>query len=179
MHEIRLAGPGDIPIIARHRACMFADMGTLPPDQVPILIEGTIRYLERALPAGEYVGWLAVDRDDPAAVAGGAGLQRRSVLPFPVVHERGHAVGDGREAIVINVYTEPAFRRLGLARRLMTALIAWSREAGIERLALHASPYGRTLYEGLGFVVTNEMRLGLDRSDGSDGSDGPDDTMRR
>jgi len=62
---------------------------------------------------------------------------------------------------VINVYTEPESRKLGLARRLMEALIDWSREAGIERIALHASPYGRPLYDSLGFIATNEMRLML------------------
>jgi len=172
MHRIRLATVDDIAVIARHRVRMFEDMGTLPPDQVPIMTERTIRYLERAIPAGEYVAWLAVEQDQPGIVAGGAGLQRRTVLPFPTADAGVPGVGEGREAIVINVYTEPEFRRLGLARQLMKALIQWSREAGIERIALHASPYGQALYESLGFVVTNEMRLmlGSGRSDGSDGS---------
>jgi GNAT superfamily N-acetyltransferase len=178
MHRIRLANVDDVAVIARHRVRMFGDMGTLPPDQAPVMTERTIRYLERAIPAGEYVGWLAVEGDRKESVAGGAGLQRRTVLPFPTADAGVPGVGDGREAIVINVYTEPEFRRLGLARRLMEVLIAWSREAGIERVALHASPYGRSLYESLGFVTTNEMRLMLG-SGGSDGPDGLDETMRR
>lgn len=169
MHDIRLATVADVAIIARQRARMFEDMEMLPPDQVPILVERTIRYLERAIPEGEYTGWLAVARDDTSAVAGGAGLQRRLVLPFPHADANGPSVGAGREAIVINVYTEPEFRRLGLARRMMEALVAWCRDEGIERIALHASPYGRALYESLGFVDTNEMRLVL----------GSYETMRR
>jgi GNAT superfamily N-acetyltransferase len=161
MHEIRLATVADVAIIARQRARMFEEMELLPPDQVPIMIERTVRYLERAIPDGEYTGWLAVASDDPASVAGGAGLQRRLVLPFPHADTNGPSVGAGHEAIVINVYTEPAFRRLGLARRLMDALVAWSREVGIERIALHASADGRSLYESMGFVDSNEMRLVL------------------
>jgi GNAT superfamily N-acetyltransferase len=157
MHDIRLATTSDIDVIARHRVRMFEDMGTLPPEHVPRMVERTRRFLERAIPAGEYVGWLASPREHPDAISAGAGLQRRTVLPFP-------PGGAGREALVINVYTEPAFRRLGLARAVMEALIAWSREAGIERLALHASPYGRSLYADLGFVETNEMRLVLDET---------------
>ena len=121
------------------------------------MVEQTVRFLERAMPTGEYVGWLAVGREDPREVAGGAGLQRRTVLPFPFGNGRG--VGSGREALVINVYTEPEFRRLGLARRMMEALIDWARTAGVERIALHASPDGRPLYESLGFLSTNELRL--------------------
>jgi GNAT superfamily N-acetyltransferase len=155
MHEIRLATIADMAVIARHRVRMFEDMGLLPPPQHPAMVEQTIRYLERAMPAGEYVAWLAVDTD--GEVAGGAGLLARTVLPFPA----GDGVGSGREALVINVYVEPGSRRLGLARRLMDALVAWSREAGIERIALHASPHGRHLYDTMGFIPTNEMRLML------------------
>ena len=50
MHDIRLATVKDIEVIARHRVRMFEDMGTLPPDQVPTMVERTCRYLERAIP---------------------------------------------------------------------------------------------------------------------------------
>jgi GNAT superfamily N-acetyltransferase len=159
MHEIRIATVGDIPVIAEHRVRMFSEMKLLAPEESPAMIEQTVRFLERAIPSSEYVGWLAVDADDPRVVAGGAGLQQRTVLPFPFGN--GGGVGSGREALVINVYTEPHFRRLGLARRMMEALIDWSRAAGIERIALHASPDGRPLYESLGFITTNELRLPL------------------
>lgn len=159
MQDIRLATVADIPVIARHRVRLFSEVRLLAPAEAPAMVDLTVRFLERAIPAGEYVGWLAVDSDDPRIVAGGAGLQRRTVLPFPFGEGKG--VGFGHEALVINVYTEPEFRRLGLARRLMDALIEWSRAAGIERIALHATPDGRPLYESLGFHDTNELRLPL------------------
>lgn len=159
MHDIRLATVADIPVIAQHRVRMFEEMKLLSPPEAQTMIDLTVPFLERAIPTGEYVGWLAVDSADPRVVAGGAGLQRRTVLPFPF--GGGGGVGAGREALVINVYTEPAFRRLGLARRMMEALIEWSKARGIERIALHASPDGRPLYESLGFLNTNELRLPL------------------
>jgi GNAT superfamily N-acetyltransferase len=93
--------------------------------------------------------------DDPANVIGGAGVQLRRVLPFP----EGAGVAEGRQAIVINVYTEPAWRRRGVARSLMEAILTWARAADLESLVLHASAEGRGLYQQLGFVDTNEMRL--------------------
>ncbi len=45
------------------------------------------------------------------------------------------------------------------AALLMEQIIAWSREHDIESLVLHSSDDGRALYEHLGFVQTNEMRL--------------------
>ena len=59
------------------------------------------------------------------------------------------------------MYTDPAHRRRGLARRLMETMIAWARAEGHATLYLHASDEGRGLYESLGFAPTNEMRLVL------------------
>jgi len=62
-------------------------------------------------------------------------------------------------AWILNIYVEPTYRRQGLAREMTKALIAWCRENGFQSVALHASEYGRSLYESLGFHSTNEMRL--------------------
>jgi len=91
-------------------------------------------------------------------VIGGAGVQRRRVLPHP----RGHGkdgVAAGNHAIVLNVFTEPDWRRNGIAQRLMEAIIEWADAESLDRLVLHASAEGRPLYERLGFVPTNEMRF--------------------
>jgi hypothetical protein len=41
----------------------------------------------------------------------------------------------------------------------MRRVLGWAREQRLDRLVLHASDQGRVLYEGLGFVATNEMRF--------------------
>jgi GNAT superfamily N-acetyltransferase len=65
-----------------------------------------------------------------------------------------------RLAFVYNVYTEPAHRRQGLARRLMETVHAWCRDAGIGALALNSSIDGRSLYESLGYrVLPNPMMV--------------------
>jgi hypothetical protein len=40
----------------------------------------------------------------------------------------------------------------------MEHVLAWAREHGVGSVVLHASDEGRTLYEQIGFVATNEMR---------------------
>ncbi|MBA3762926.1 MAG: GNAT family N-acetyltransferase [Chthoniobacterales bacterium] len=68
-------------------------------------------------------------------------------------------IAGGRLGTVLNVFTEPEWRRRGVAGLLMQRIINWSRDAGLDGLTLHAADAGRTLYEKLGFVATNEMRL--------------------
>lgn len=60
---------------------------------------------------------------------------------------------------MLNVYTASAFRRRGLARRLMQEILAWAWETQLDSLVLHAAPDGRPSYEQLGLAATNEMRF--------------------
>ena len=153
---IRLATVADAPALARHRAEMFRDMGDLPDELYDPLVEAARRALEECLETREYVGWVACPADHPDQIVAGAGIQLRRLLPRPEPGRR--EVRRGPEAIVVNVFTERAWRRRGLARRLMERVIAWAREHGVARLVLHAAPKGRPLYDQLEFVPTNEMR---------------------
>jgi GNAT superfamily N-acetyltransferase len=152
---IRLAHPADAPVIAHQRACMFREMGQLTEAAFPELRDRATMVLEQWLKSGDYVGWLAVTVETGRVVAG-AGCQRRAALPHPRTPD---TVGVGRQAIVLNVYTEPEWRRRGLAERLMREVLTWARLERLDRLVLHASTAGRPLYERLGFVATNEMRF--------------------
>src|SRR3989442_10810103 len=119
-------------------------------------MEGGPRVLAGWLGRGQYIGWVASAGGRRHEIGGGAGLQLRPLLPRPEPGRR--RLREGPEAIVLNVFTEGAWRRRGLARGLVERAIAWAREHGVVRLVLHASPEGRALYEQLGFVATNEMR---------------------
>lgn len=161
--HIRPATIADIGVVARHRAAMFLDMGSITPEFIDDLVERTRTYLREAVPHGEYVGWVTSFEDEPDRIVAGAGVQVRRVLPFPRLGPDHRAdVADDRQAIVLNVYTEPAYRRRGLARALMYEILAWARETDLESLVLHAAPDGRPLYEVLGFAATNEMRFAGD-----------------
>jgi GNAT superfamily N-acetyltransferase len=155
--RVRRATPGDALTIAGHRARMFRDMGQLPPEAFESLVVASEARLRDMLVTGEYVGWLAISAD--GTVVGGAGAQRRLVLPHPRrALDGGVSVAEGRHAIVLNVYTDPDWRRRGVAEEVMRHVLRWAEEERLDRLVLHASDEGRPLYERLGFVATNEMR---------------------
>ena len=66
-----------------------------------------------------------------------------------------------RRATILNVYTDPEYRRRGIGRRMLETAIAWCKQEGFARVDLHASNSGRHVYESLGFEPSNEMRLKL------------------
>lgn len=149
-YRIRSATVADASAVARHRVCMFQDMGTLAPSDAPRLFEASKRRAARDLASGMYVGWLAESASD---VVAGAGVLLHQY--YPLLDNL-----DGRPtAYILNVYTEPAHRRHGLARRLMLEIVDWCRAHDVPRASLHASPLGVSVYRALGFAATNEMRL--------------------
>jgi len=68
-----------------------------------------------------------------------------------------HRARIGRQGTIVNVFTEPQWRRRGIAGRLVKEIIAWSKNECLDRLLLHASDDGRSVYERLGFIAGNEM----------------------
>jgi GNAT superfamily N-acetyltransferase len=154
--QLRLAGAADVRLIAEHRAAMWLDMGRLQPEAAEAMVASTVAALGPALAEGRYVGWLLAPATAPGRPVAGAGILLREQLPFPV--DGGRAVRFGEQGLVINVYTAPAWRRRGLAERLMRALLAWAETRGLSSVVLHAADEARPLYERLGFRGTNEMR---------------------
>jgi GNAT superfamily N-acetyltransferase len=65
---------------------------------------------------------------------------------------------------VEGVYVVRAFRRKGVAARLMRTCIEWLKSMGCDVARLQATAEGRPLYESLGFVPTGEMELALNQS---------------
>ena len=131
---------------------MFCDMGFRGETDLDAMIVAFLPWLKRRMETGEYLAWFAVAPDQ--SVAAGLGLWLMDWAP--------HMVGPGTpRANILNVYTQPAHRRQGLARALMDTALTWCRQNGIRTIILHASHEGRPLYESLGFHPTNEMRLML------------------
>jgi len=129
---------------------MFRDMGTVDARLLNDVTSTAETYFRPALADGSYRAWLMENED--GVVVGGGGLVIAAWPGYPGERQP-------RRAWILNMYTEPAYRRQGIARRLMEAMIEWCRAEGLSAVALHASEQGRPLYESLGFCPTNEMRL--------------------
>jgi GNAT superfamily N-acetyltransferase len=154
---IRRADLGDVAWLARHRVEMFREMGRLQAHAVESMRAASVEYFVHAIPAGDYVAWVATPSEgvDAGAIIAGAGMLIRPALPSP---DASGAAVVTRQGLIVNVYTESDWRRQGIAARLMRVVLDWAEARGLRWIILHASAEGRSLYEKLGFEASNEMR---------------------
>lgn len=150
--KIRPATPADAEVIVHHRRRMFEDMGYRDEAAEDAMVAAARPVIEAGLHDGSYQGWL-VEADGQVVAGGGV-----TILPF---QSNPHDPGS-RRAWIQNMYTEPGYRRRGLARQILTVIVAWCEAEGFRAVHLHASDEGRPLYEAAGFRPTSEMRLVLE-----------------
>lgn len=148
LYTIRPATVADIQTIAHHRHAMFAEMGL--PGDYEMMDARFASWLHQALIGQHYFGWLVETETGEVVAGGGVALLPRAPSPLDLNEEWG---------FVYNVYTEPAHRRQGLARRLMEVIHQWCRERGVNVVGLNASEFGRPLYEALGYRPSDTMML--------------------
>jgi GNAT superfamily N-acetyltransferase len=141
------AGLGDLEVILHHRREMGGDYERKLSD----FEEASRRHMANALGDGSYYGLIGQMDGKPMA---GGGVVIAAWPGSPLNY-------DSRRAWILNIYVDPECRHRGFARAITKALVEWCRENGFQSVALHASEFGRSLYENLGFRSTNEMRLRL------------------
>ena len=147
---VRQSTEADVPDLVRLRRIMFEDMGYNDPAQLDRADAAAAAYF--AIPAGEFYGWLALISGGEAVGSGGVVFDQRPPGPDNLSGRIGH---------IMNLVTVPCYRRQGIARRLMQAILAWLAGQGVHCVTLHATRAGRPLYEELGFAAGNEMKLDL------------------
>jgi ribosomal protein S18 acetylase RimI-like enzyme len=148
--RIRRGTPADIPVIAHHRLGMFTEMGFGDPSTYAEYASEFQSFAAREMAAGHFLSWLA-ETNDGEIVAGGAVL----IVPWPANPKHRKQ----QRAFLLNVFTEPAFRRRGIARSLVRTMLDCCREQGFGSVFLHASDAGRPLYQSMGFQPTAELRF--------------------
>ena len=152
--RIRRANFDDAEVIADQRRLMFEEIYTdVDAPTMQAMRDSSVTWTRAQIEQEKYLGWLLVDEANEQII-GGAGIWLMNWCPSPKELT-------GNRAYVLNVYVAPDYRKRGLARSLMHALIAYSRHQRIALLSLHASEAGRPLYASLGFKGTNEMRVPL------------------
>ncbi|WP_427887463.1 GNAT family N-acetyltransferase [Kribbella sp. GL6] len=151
---VRRAGAADAESLVQLRALMLSAMGTDAggPD-APWRIGARTWFAEQLASPDTFAAYVV---EDPRAgvVAGAAGnVHEHPPGPHDASTVRGH---------LYNVCTHPDFRRRGLAKACVVALLDWFRdETAVGQIELHATDDGIDLYRGLGFTESRFPTLRL------------------
>src|ERR1700678_1833225 len=99
----------DAETIVAHRRAMFYEMAHRDEHALDTMSDAFRPWLARMMRENQYLAWVAIDADQ--AIAAPLGLWLMARPP--------HLVGRGPwRANILNVYTRPQSRRMGLARCL-------------------------------------------------------------
>jgi GNAT superfamily N-acetyltransferase len=149
MFETRLATGADAELIGQQRQRMFVDAGQADDARMQTVIENFVPWVRAKLKDGSYVGWL-VSEGERVVAGGGMWL-----MDFPPHWMDAQPV----RAYLLNFYVDAGFRGAGLAYGLLKTAVNEARARGIRVVSLHASKFGKPLYERNGFEASNEMIL--------------------
>lgn len=146
---IRAAAIEELPECAGFWLEMFREIRMLTERDLPRdWRERYIDYFARRITAGEARYVIALDEQRLVATAG---AMLEDGYPTAI-----HGLPFG---YIFGVRVEPQYRNRGIGSRLMRETITFLRDLKCRRIRLHASVFGRRIYEGLGFTATNEMEL--------------------
>lgn len=150
---IRQATPVDIDLLVSLRLDFLREEFGDPTidGMIPGLRERLEAYFRKALGEG-FFAWVA--EIDGRAVS--------SVYCVLDEHPASPASPTGRVATLLNVYTDPPFRRRGIATRLLEAAVREAAQRGADRVDLSATSAGRPLYEKMGFCASRYTAMRLD-----------------
>lgn len=150
-YSYRKADIKDIDLLTETRITVLRAANGLDENEDMSVIEReSRRYYAQALSDGSHTAYLVLDG---SKVIGTGGVSYFSVMPTC-------DVPDGRKAYIMNMYTDPAYRRQGIALKTLYLLVEDAVSRGISFISLEATRMGRPLYEKFGFVpMEHEMIL--------------------
>ncbi len=117
-------------------------------DLKPYLLD----YYDRHMKDGTFVSWLAMDGDNIVGTSGMSFVEKPPYFSCPT----------GKIGLLSSMFTDKAYRRQGIAKKLLGLVVNDAREYGCGCVQITASDMGVLLYTDFGFKKNgNFMQLNL------------------
>ena len=137
--EYRKMTPADLDTFIRMRITQLREEGaTEDIDLVPALQD----YYARHMADGTFVSWLAVDGEKIVGTSGMSFVEKPPYFSCP----------SGRIGLLSSMFTDPGYRRMGIAKELLGRVVEEARAYGCGSVQITASDMGVLLYSAFGFV---------------------------
>ena len=134
----------DIDILTKTRIEVLRAANQLSDDTDMSEVEReSYNYYQKALCDGSHIAYLVFDEE---RFVGAGGVSFFQVMP--TYHNPS-----GNKAYIMNMYTNPEYRRKGIAIKTLDMLIKDAKNRGVTAISLEATDMGRPLYEKNIFFV--------------------------
>ena len=128
----------DLDEFIRMRIVQLREEGaTEDIDLVPALKD----YYHRHLSDGTFVSWLALDGEKIIGTSGMSFVEKPPYFGCPT----------GRIGLLSSMFTDPDYRRRGIARELLDRVVSEARSYGCGTVQITVSDMGMKLYSAYGF----------------------------
>ncbi len=129
----------ELDIFIRMRIKQLREEGaTEDIDIVPSLRD----YYERHMADGTFVSWLAMDGEKIIGTSGMSFVEKPPYFGCP----------SGRIGLLSSMFTDPEYRRMGIANELLSRVVEEARDYGCGTVQITASDMGVKLYTAYGFT---------------------------
>ena len=98
-------------------------------------------FYHRHMTDGTFVSWLAMDRDKIIGTSGMSFVEKPPYFSCPT----------GKLGLLSSMYTDPDYRRMGIAKELLHRVVEEARNYGCGAVQITASDMGVKLYTAYGF----------------------------
>ena len=99
-------------------------------------------YYNRHMEDGTFVSWLAMDGNKIVGTSGMSFVEKPPYFGGP----------SGKMGLLSSMFTDPNYRRMGIAKELLTRVVNAAKEYGCGTVQITASDMGVHLYTDFGFV---------------------------
>lgn len=106
------------------------------------LVPALMDYYHRHMADGTFVSWLAMDGEKIIGTSGMSFVEKPPYFSCP----------SGKIGLLSSMYTDPGYRRRGIAKELLWRVVEEARDYGCGSVQITASDMGVLLYTDFGFV---------------------------
>lgn len=137
--EYKKLSEKELPTFIQMRIRQLREEGaTEDLDLVPALQD----YYKRHMADGTFVSWLAMDGDKIVGTSGMSFVEKPPYFSCP----------SGKIGLLSSMFTDPDYRRMGIAKELLSRVVKEARDYGCGTVQITASDMGVLLYTDFGFV---------------------------
>lgn len=148
--SVRKATQSDIEVIIEYRIAFLKEVQGFPSFiQESLLRKSLRRYLKKSLENNSFVSWIAEYQNQPVGFSGMVIREQPGSFEIP----------NGKVGYILNMFTVKEYRKKGIGSLLFQKLIEIAKLRNLDKIELHATNDGESMYRKFGFTEPHDKVL--------------------